>query len=115
MVGLIRIVCFQTVVSPCPLPDLLSNPNNRDAAPRLVGVTGSIDRPENPPLAAGDYLNAGTVLKVVVSLKYPLDTAPLQSTEVQEVRLQIGFMCSLSANTQGYVHGNQIPLGRIAD
>nr|XP_039250444.1 uncharacterized protein LOC120328106 [Styela clava] len=73
---------YSIVVNPCSLPNLLNNPNSFDPGTKLVGVIGSVDRPENPPLLCGDYLSAGTVLKAKVCLKYPLTWHPSPDTDL---------------------------------
>ena len=37
-----------------------------------MGVPGAVDRPERPPQSAGEYLAAGTTLKLKISLSHPL-------------------------------------------
>lgn len=78
---LIPIFDIKIAVNPCRTPDLVNNPHSKEKETRLVGVTGAIDRPENPPLPAGDYLNFGTFLKVKITLKYPLSCSAMLSPD----------------------------------
>ncbi|XP_076801957.1 uncharacterized protein LOC143446271 isoform X1 [Clavelina lepadiformis] len=61
---------LQASVNPCPIPDVLKDPPGGTDMP-LVGVVGAVDRPERPPQPPGHYIQAGTTLKLKITLRYP--------------------------------------------
>lgn len=65
-------VLLQAAVNPCPQPGMFHDNPDAEGNIRLVGIPGEVDRPVRPPLPPGHYIQAGTTLKMKISVKYPL-------------------------------------------
>ncbi|XP_025106751.1 uncharacterized protein LOC112571726 isoform X2 [Pomacea canaliculata] len=66
----------------CPQPDTLGLDCHGDR--KVVGIAGAVDGPVDHPLARGDYMHAGSFLKLQMELAYPLVT-PARSGGKEEL------------------------------
>ena len=72
--------------------------DNKDL--RLVGVPGAVDRPERPPQLPGDYFQAGTTLKIKITLSSPL-VSLLQAPRLLPLPKQVSGDLSLTSGIDG--------------
>ena len=77
-------------MNPCPQPGMFHDNPDTEGNIRLVGIPGEVDRPVRPPLPPGHYIQAGTTLKMKISIKHPLvpsQNVPRLLPEPQQVGL----------------------------
>jgi len=78
-----KIIELSLPIRGCSIPDVIVGRGSGNNSDKIVGKPGSVDGPETLPIAAANYVEAGSELKVKVEVAYPIKTVEeLQSKTI---------------------------------